>query len=369
MISAIKILFFIETLNSGGKERRLVELLKGLTAYQGFQIELAITNKDIHYKDVLNLSIPIHVLVRNNKKDPGLFFKFYKIAKRFNPDIIHVWGQMTAIYAIPTKVLLGIPMINNQIANAPLKVPGGLLNHKLSFLFSDKIVANTYAGLKSYNAPKKKSSVIYNGLDFQRTNRLEDKESIRQRYHIAKEHVVGMVAAFQKRKDYTTYIKMAINVLKTRNDISFICVGGGDDTKYRNLVEEIHKDRILFLGKQQNVENIMNVCDIGVLISNVDEHGEGISNALLEFSSLGKPIIAVDNGGNPELINDGENGFLIPPRDIGKLQEKIIVLLDNSDYRKQLGHNAKTIVERRFGIKRMIDEFVALYQNVSNGNL
>ena len=165
----MKILLFIESLRSGGKERRLVELIKGLQKYPDIECELVLTKKEIHYSDIFNTGIKFHYIIRKNlKKDPRLFLLFYKIAKKFKPDIIHVWGNMVAIYAIPAKVLLGIPMINNQITVAPLKVSGGLFSHHITFPFSDRILANSYAGLKSYNAPKVKSSVIYNGFDFNR---------------------------------------------------------------------------------------------------------------------------------------------------------------------------------------------------------
>ena len=160
----IKILFFIESLRSSGKERRLTELLKGLINYPNIECQLVLTDKDIHYKEVLKLKIEIHYIIRKYlKKDPRLFFKFYKIAKSFKPDIIHVWGNMTSIYAIPTKVLMGIPMINSQITNVTL-----IKSTKVTFLFSNVIVANSMAGLKAYNAPDYKSLCIYNGFDFNR---------------------------------------------------------------------------------------------------------------------------------------------------------------------------------------------------------
>ncbi len=150
----MKILFFIESLHAGGKERRLVELLKGLSRHEDISMELALTRRDIHYTDIFNLNIKTHYIERKYfKKDPSLFFKFYRIAREFKPDIIHVWGNLAAIYAIPAKVILKVSMINNQITDAPTEVNNGLLSHKVTFPFSDFLVANSKAGLKSYNAP------------------------------------------------------------------------------------------------------------------------------------------------------------------------------------------------------------------------
>ena len=89
----MKILFFIETLRSGGKERRLIELLIYLTKTQ--IISSARTDRnEIHYDYVKDLGIPIEIIKGIPEKDPSLFFRFYKIAK-IQSDIIHSWGTMT----------------------------------------------------------------------------------------------------------------------------------------------------------------------------------------------------------------------------------------------------------------------------------
>lgn len=361
----MKILFYIENLGPGGKERRLVELIKGLSKYPDIEMELVLISDNIHYRDIFATGIKINFTIRKGlKKDPKVFSKFYKIAKQFKPDIIHVWGGMSALYAIPTKLLLSVPMINNQIADAPIKVSKGILSHKSTFLFSDKLIANTTAGLKSYSAPSGKSKVIYNGFEFNRINNLEQSASVKNKFGIKTKYVVGMIATFYNKKDYATYINAANDILNSRNDVTFICVGDGDSSKDKELVKKGNQERILFLGKQKNVESIMNICDIGVLTSNIKLHGEGISNALLEFSSLAKPILATNNGGTPEIIENGKNGFLLTPFSHTDLSEKISLLLDNDDKRFTMGAMAKKIVERKFGIDRMVKEFYESYKEV-----
>ncbi len=79
-------------------------------------------------------------------------------------------------------------------------------------------------------------------------------------------------------------------------------MGAGDDSRYREMVDEKYENNILFLGRQSNVENIMNICDVGVLTSNIKIHGEGISNTLMEFPALRTSIIATNNGGTRKLL-------------------------------------------------------------------
>lgn len=355
----MKILFFIESLRSGGKERRLVELIKGLSSNLKIETAIVLTKDNIHYKEVLSTNIKIYYSIRKKglKKDPTIFYKFYKIAKVFKPDIIHVWGNLVAIYAIPTKVLLRIPMINNQISGAPSEVRNSILNHRLSFPFSDLIIANSYAGLKAYQAPKKKSSVIYNGFDFGRINQLENKNRIREKFNIKTTFVVGMVASFSEKKDYSSYIKAANIILNENKSVTFLCIGSGDNSAYKEMVSQQHKENILFLGKQNNVENIMNICDIGVLST----YTEGISNALLEFAAMGKPVVTNFGGGNIELVKQGETGYLVQQRSPYELAESILVLINDEKKRKRFGANAKSKVTQQFPIDGMVLSFKNIY--------
>lgn len=361
----MKILFFIESLEAGGKERRLVELIKGLSRKGTIDMELVITKESIHYEDIFSTGIKIHYTLRKHgKKDPSIFYKFYKIAKQMQPDLIHVWGNMTAIYAIPTKVLLRIPLINNQITDAPAKLPSAILSHKLSFPYSDKIIANSYAGLKAYNAPQKKSDVIYNGFDFNRITELESEDVIRTKFNLKTTYVVAMVASFSSFKDYSTYLKAANIVLQHKTDVSFLCIGAGDDSQAKLEVEEQHKSKILFLGRQNDVESIMNVCDIGVLAT----FTEGISNALLEFMSLEKPVVITGGGGCVELVENNENGFVLTQGNFKMLAEKILLVLDNEQTRSNFGRKSRSIVEHKFGIDKMIDQYSELYTKMSRNN-
>ncbi len=357
-VGKMKILFFIESLHAGGKERRLVELIKGLSTDSTVTMHLVLTKENIHYKDILNTNIKIHYLLRDSKKDIFLFFKFLKIVKKIRPDIIHVWGNMVAIYAIPSSVFLRIPMINNQIADAPSHFTKRFLNHKLSFPFSHLIIANSYAGIRAYNAPKNKSKVVYNGFDFNRLKNLSSPEKIRAKFNINSEIVVGMVASFSDKKDYKSYIQAANIILKKDRRICFLCIGAGDSKESEQLVPTDNKNHVLFLGKQHNVESIMNVCDIGVLST----YTEGISNALLEFSALGKPVVTNYGGGNDELVADGITGYLVNQKSPDQLATRINELILDENKRRLFGARGKKSVQEMFSISKMIENFKNVYQ-------
>jgi glycosyltransferase involved in cell wall biosynthesis len=357
----LKILFFIESLRAGGKERRLAELLRTLRKDEEYNIELVLTQHSIHYNEVTSLGIKIHIIPRKwLKKDPLLFLRFFWIAKKFNPVIIHVWGHMPAVYAIPAKIILGIPLINNEIADsAPAKF---LLAKNTVFRFSDVIISNTKAGLTAYTAPAEKSLVIYNGFHLDRRQNLENPDTIKKKLKISTPMAAAMVASFHDYKDYPTFIKAAIHILEKRSDITFLCIGDRDSTKIKNMVPERFRDRILFTGKIHPVESVMNICAMGVLMTDTRLHGEGISNALLEFMALSKPVIATDFGGSRELIKNGHSGYLIPAFDDTALAEKIELIADTPELAEYLGENGKKTVESGFTMEKMNAGFREVYQ-------
>ena len=354
----MRILFIIESLRSGGKERRLIELLKGLQNYD-LNIALILSRDEIHYKEIFELNVSLHILNRQiGKKETKPFFQIFSIARKFNPDIIHSWSNLMSIYSIPTKLLLRKPLINNQIVDAPKKVTRSFLSHRITFPFSNTIIANSKAGLIAYSAPPKKSTVIYNGFDFNRLNNLKEPNEVRKEINIKTDLVVGMVASFSKLKDYETYIKAANIILNNNNNVTFLCVGSGDKTKYREMVSSSAKDNVIFMDAREDVLSIMNICDIGVLST----FTEGISNALIEFMALRKPVVATDGGGTKELIINGKTGFLVREKSELELSGKIMDLLNQETLRISIGRNGYNRVIKRFNIKTMTNSFLDVYK-------
>ncbi len=209
----MKILFFIESLDCGGKERRLLELIQYLKQHTDYEILLVLSDDKIHYKYVYNFDINLRIIKRKGfKKDPSLFLEFYKLCNEFKPDIIHTWGNMLAFYSLPAVIIKKIPHINSHITNAPLhrkKFGFQYLVTNLGFKFSRVILANSYAGLISYGVSGEKCRVIYNGIRLDRFSNLPDKESIKTKFNIRTVYAVIMTASFTPNKNYSKLIDIA----------------------------------------------------------------------------------------------------------------------------------------------------------------
>ncbi|MCF6296966.1 MAG: glycosyltransferase, partial [Flavobacteriaceae bacterium] len=202
----MKILYIIESLRSGGKERRLVSLIKELKLKNNFEIEIIILSDNIHYKEIYDLNIKIHFLKRNIKKDLKLIFKFNTILKKIKPNIVHCWDNIAAIHFGPICKLKSIPFINSMISTAPPKLPlfsKRLISNAISYPFSDVILTNSKAGLNSFRVPDNKKKFIYNGFDFNRVKVKKLKELVKKELSIKSEKVIGMTASFSDKKDYS----------------------------------------------------------------------------------------------------------------------------------------------------------------------
>ncbi|MCP4155408.1 MAG: glycosyltransferase [bacterium] len=374
----MKILFFIDGLRAGGKERQVVTLLKSLTAHKEFQVAVAVMNKDIHYKEIFELAIDIHYFVRKKGKgsqgdngekgdgDISVFRKFITLCREIRPDIIHAWDSLSSIFATPAARLLGIKIVNGSIRHAGRyrRFKKLWFVNKLAFPFSHRVVSNSMAGLTANDlAPSAKNRCIVNGFDLSRRNRIITGEKIRGTYSITTPRVVGMVAGFEDRKDYKTFIKAAQQITKEREDVTFIAVGDGKNfEQIKTMLSESDRERIKLVGRQRDVESIVNIFDIALLINNTAGHGEGISNSIMEYMALGKPVIATDSGGNRELVLDNETGYIIEPFAPETLSTRIGTLLDDNDKAAEMGRLGKQRIEQEFSLEQMVNNYISLYR-------
>jgi glycosyltransferase involved in cell wall biosynthesis len=361
----MRIVQFIDTLRSGGKERQLVELLKGLTKTPGIECELIVMSDSIHYAYLNELGVPIHSLLRRTKKDLTVFKRLYRLLKQIKPDILHSWSSMCSVYALPAIKLLNIKFINGFLRDAPPSLSISdkeWLRSKLTFPFSDAIVANSKAGLRAYDAPKKKSHYIYNGFDFNRITNLFAPETVKKKYRLTTKFIVGMVASFSDYKDYYTFADAALIIVSKRNDVTFLAIGDGINLEScKKKVPDKFREFIKFPGKITDVEPLVQIMTIGVLLS---PRGEGISNSIMEYMALGKPVVATDCGGNRELILDGETGYLVQNGAADELAKRILLFLDNSILAHQFGETGKQRMHDIFNLEKLTQKHVSLYKQL-----
>ncbi|HEX6428363.1 MAG TPA: glycosyltransferase [Niastella sp.] len=374
----IRILFFIGSLSCGGKERRLVELLTYLAGDRRYELMLVVSDPDpvVDLPAFYELNIAyLHIQKRWKRYDPTVFSKFYKICKQFRPRLIHTWGRVQSFYALPAVIGLGIPMINGQITSAPPNAARWSLNKIVdwvNFNFSSIILSNSRAGIDAYKPPYKKSRVIYNGVNLRRFKNLPTAEYVRSLYGIITPFVVVMVATFSANKDYELFFSIAKQITSVRDDITFIAVGdnGSDNLAFERFLDQTSQNpRIVLTGRITHVEAVINCSTIGVLFSNRSVHGEGISNSIIEYMSLARPVIANDAGGTREIVHDQVNGYLITNHTEDEIIGLITDLVDDPEKCTAFGNAGRKIIEESFSLDKMGKAFEETYHGILEGKL
>jgi len=356
----MRVAHFIDSLRAGGKERQLLELLKGLLR-SNIQVLLGVMDPgDFFKRDAEALGITIGDIRRRRRRDPFVFRRMWQLLQSYKPDVIHTHDWMTSFYALPLAKALGVPLVNGSIRNSFHRNGLRWDLERLLLCASDGVVANSDAGLRSRRfAMSSTKTVIRNGFDDSRLTKLRPPQEIRRALNISVEKVVGMVAVFKDHKDYPTYLSAAREVLSRRDDVVFLAVGDGENLEA--CKRGVHDcTGIRFVGGSKDVESVVNIFDVGVLAT----YREGISNSIMEYMALGKPVVASAGGGTCELVTDGCTGFLVPPREPQILADRICQLLDDGDMRRRMGSAGRRRIEEAFSAHRLTTDTLNFYETV-----
>ncbi|WP_439183621.1 glycosyltransferase family 4 protein [Carboxylicivirga taeanensis] len=362
----LKLVMVTENLGIGGKERRMLEIARGLIQFYNYQVTIIILRDCIQYDYIKDINVEVKVIKRKVKKDITVYGRLYKYLKAHQPDVIQAWGGMSAFYALPVARFMGVPTVNSMITNTKKpKVFSVLWLEKiLTFPLSDIIMSNTKAGLATYSAPLGKSRFVHNGYDFARHHREIEEEKNRVTAQLKRKYKVVMIGALSARKDWAAFANLAAYVEKERGDVDFIGIGSGNEQQTATCKDyELMTPNLKFMGHINAVESLLKYFDLGILFT-ANGHSEGISNSILEYMAAGKPVIATKAMGNDEIIEDGVNGFKIEDNNITEAYKLLSRLLDNSELLAAMGDEAQKTVNEKFAYKRMIDEMHHIYSEL-----
>ena len=283
----MRVSFVLDAFSGGGKERRCLQLIQGLEAIHFGEVQVIIVNNGIEYKELYESSASIEIINRKERHLGELqtLKELNSLLSVFNPDIVQAWGTMSAGLVLLDKLFYRnrYKFVASYVANInpPKSLTVDGLITTLCKLSCDKIVGNSLAGLSAYGIPDSKACLIYNGFNEERfNNKLVDLTSKKNQCGISTTYVVSMFASFSKTKDWSCFIEAARIIIDKRNDITFLCVGDGPDKEgYIKSVPADYKDRLIFTGRRDDVDELYQICDLTVLTST---KGEGLSNSLLE---------------------------------------------------------------------------------------
>ncbi|WP_237155466.1 glycosyltransferase family 4 protein [Oryzibacter oryziterrae] len=356
----MKIVIINDMLWGGGRERRIVQLIAGLNRLGVRDITLILLDDRVDYPEVYDLDVEVIKIDRSSNRDFSVFPKLHAILKKMGPCIVNPWSYMSVFYAAPVCAALRLPCLGAFVVDAKPARPISVnwIAMRMGFLLCKKIVGNSKAGHDAYGTPLQKRVVIHNGYDEARLKAVVPASRTGSATRIA------MIGRLDRQKDYRTYID-ALAILKARGvDFEAFVAGQGADLEVLQAYAEAKcAGSVTFTGFIKNIDAFIAGIDIGALCTDPVFHAEGISNALMEMMAQGKPVVATDGGGTPEIIADGETGFLVPPHDPTALADKLELLCVNPGLRKVLGEASANTITTRFSLPRMASEFLQVYHD------
>lgn len=205
-----------------------------------------------------------------------------------------------------------------------------------------------------------KTRTIYGGVNLKMGKGKNDFSSVDKEYNLAKKRVVLFSGRLTKQKGARYLVEAAE---KIRAEI--LIVGDGPE---RRSLEELVKKRSLknvhLLGylsreEEKKLEKLYRRADVYVAPSVWDEP---LGLGILEAMACKTPVVATQRGGIPVAVTDGVSGFLVEPKDISQLVEKVNLLLEDKNLRKAMGKEARATVEEKFGWDKIAEEFYQMYE-------
>jgi N-acetyl-alpha-D-glucosaminyl L-malate synthase BshA len=199
--------------------------------------------------------------------------------------------------------------------------------------------------------------VIHNFVDGEEFQPRIDP-SIRERLAPNGERILMHVSNFRKVKNLPAVVDVFCGVCDEIPS-RLVLIGDGPELEMveRTAAERGITDRIVFLGDQEYIAGLLPVADVFLLPS---EH-ESFGLAALEAMACGVPVVGSRIGGLPEVIVDGETGFLCGPHDIGCMREVVLGLLRDEERRLQIGARARERALREFSRDRIVDQYLEAY--------
>jgi len=356
MLAVIKVLHIIATLDVGGAERQLVELVKRLDKRKFLPVVCCLRRKGALSKELTAAGIKSVCLGKRGKFDPLLIFRLVQLILRERPAIVHTWMFTANTYGRIAAVLAGTPVIIASERCVDLwKRWYHFWIDKILLYFTDRVVAVSEGTKRFYQTklkiPKEKIVVISNGIDLERF----------PAHHLSplpEKQLILAVGRLAPQKGFKYLVRAAAEVKKNFPEVEFYLLGEGPERK--SLESEITRLNLqgsfFLLGEVADIRPYLFSATALVLPSLF----EGMSNVILEAMAVGKPVVATAIPGNDEVVIDEETGLLVPPANAEGLAAAITRLIQEKGLRERLGRSAQAKISS-FRIEKTAERYQKLY--------
>lgn len=367
----INILHIYQNSKIGGVQQQILNLLKTYNREVFNPIFCCLGPKEEIGKEIEGIGIDCIPLNRSryNRFSLGIVLDLHRLMKKKQIHIVRTHRYRSNFYGRIAAFLAGVPTIIASVHDnyrTDKRPERRIINRMLSHI-TDKIVAVSEEVKKDIIRYDKiepsKVVVLPNGIDVERFNPKGNFADIRKEFSIKQGAiVVGFIGRIVPAKGLQYLIDSIPYVNEEFKNIKLLIIGEG------SIVARLHEqakekkvyDSIIFTGRRRDIPDILSCIDVFVMPS----IAEGLPNALLEAMAMGKPIVATEVGGIPEVMKNGVNGLLVPPRDPSALATAMKGLIGNDRLAAQMGDAARDLVLDKFSMRAIAQKWQTLYLSI-----
>ena len=362
----INILYLIATLDIGGAERQLVELVKRIDKKKFNPIVCCLTRGGPLEQELKEIRVEYFILGKKFKFDFSVIFKLITILKQKNIHILHTWMFTSNFFGRVSGIFSRVPIIiASERGVDRWKNKFYLLIDWALSCFTDRIICVS-KGVRNFynryaNISLSKLITIYGGIEL--NNRININEQKKEEFGFKKgSTVITTIGHLVSYKGIKYMLFAAVKVINNFPGVRFLIVGEGpDENRLKKLVKKLNiSQNVIFIGLRRDIRDILSITNIFVLPSLI----EGLPNVIIEAMLAGKPVIATNIPGNDELVVDQETGLLVHPKDANSLASAIITLLENPEMGKKMGLSGEKRIKKHFSINKTIRKTEELYETL-----
>jgi glycosyltransferase involved in cell wall biosynthesis len=322
-------------------------------------------------------------------KDLVALWKIYRILRQEKPDVVHTHTAKAGTVGRTAALLAGVPVIVHTFHGnifdgyfSPAKTRLFLAIERFLARFTDRIIAVSKSQreelITKYKiAPPEKFQIVRLGIDLGALRSVIRADSHCDPADENRPLVIGWVGRFVEVKDPLFFVEVARAVKSSGARAKFMMVGDGPlraDAEKRIAELDLQQD-VTLAGWQRNMADVYAQIDLMTLTS----HNEGTPVAMIESMATGRPFVALNVGGMPDLMAGKpqerhgfdvfDNGIMVYPRDFATFANAVNMLLQDAPLRARMGQAGTEFALGRFSKERLVDDLESLYQKLAHPEL
>lgn len=354
----------VYSLKVGGSEKLALEIVSHLDSDRFQPSVCALDLNGEMAGDLERMKIDYQVLYRKGF-ELGIFARLYRLFKKERIDLVHTHHFAQLFYAALPARLSGARIIhteheffsymNNAFSRAMIR-PLSAWCERMTAVGPE--IADYF--IQTIGVPKERVVTVPNGVDLDTCE--IDQASVRRDLGLAPSAiVVGTVGRLEPEKDHPTLFEAFRQLLPAVPEVRLLVVGGGSrEDALRAYAKQIGiAEKMSFLGVRRDVPRLLAAMDLFVLSS----VREGLPISLIEAMAARRPVVASNVGSIKDLVQNGQNGFLVAAGDVGAFAKTMKALVDNPALRRAMGEAGRKRAEESFSLAAMMQTYETLYRS------